>query len=59
MQIRQIITPQDCLAYRNLRWRVLRQPQGQPPGSEYYEGEEHAVHLGAFEGENFLGGYLD
>ena len=34
--------------YYDLRWRVLRQPQGQPRGSERDELEEIAIHLMAY-----------
>ena len=43
----QVITPQTPAqfdAYYDLRWRVLRAPWGQPPGSERDEHETGATH---------------
>jgi N-acetylglutamate synthase-like GNAT family acetyltransferase len=39
-------------AYFNLRWRVLRKPWGQPPGSERDEQEQSCFQLAAFNHDN-------
>jgi predicted GNAT family N-acyltransferase len=36
-------------AYYALRWRILREPWGQPPGSEKDEFEDRAIHLAAWD----------
>jgi len=37
-------TPDDWRAYYTLRWRILRAPWGQPPGSERDELEDRSIH---------------
>lgn len=44
-QLRRPQTEQEWLAYYQLRWQILRQPWGQPFGSEQDELERQAVHL--------------
>ena len=39
----------------DLRFRILREPLGLPPGSEWYEFEEDCVHLIAVEGQAVVG----
>lgn len=47
-------------AYFDLRYRVLRKPWGQVPGSERNEGDEHADHFAFFEKGKLIGvGRLD
>ncbi len=42
--------------YRKLRWENFRKNSGLPFGSEYYEGEENGIYVGAFDGRDFIGG---
>lgn len=44
MQILIPETPEDFARYYDLRWRILRQPWGQPPGSERDELETQSWH---------------
>lgn len=42
--------------YRYLRWVTFRKPHNLPLGSEYYEGEEKSIYIGAFEKNKLVGG---
>jgi len=53
--IRAPLSEAEWTAYYQLRWQILRQPWGQPPGSEKDAHEHQAVHLGAFAGVQLLG----
>src|SRR3977135_3164657 len=44
-QLSSPATPADWDIYYELRWRVLRQPWGQPRGSERDDLEDSAFHL--------------
>lgn len=43
-RIRAPETPQDWADYYTLRWRILRAPWGQPPGSERDQFEDSGIH---------------
>ncbi len=46
--------PRNAVAwdrYFDLRWRVLREPWGQPPGSERDEMESASIHVALWDGE--------
>ncbi len=50
----RIVTPQsaeDFQRYFDLRWRILRKPWGQPPGSERDAYEKEAIHVMACDAE--------
>lgn len=47
-------TPEEWLAYYDLRWRVLRSPWHQPKGSEKDELEDHAVHRMIFDDNHVI-----
>lgn len=54
----QIISPQteeDFEKYFELRWRILRKPWNQPPGSERDKDEDSSYHLMAIENNKALG----
>ena len=44
MKIIEPTTSEEFKKYYNLRYEILRQPWGQPPGSERDEGEETSIH---------------
>ena len=44
MKIIEPTTSKEFKKYYNLRYKVLRKPWGQPPGSERDEGEETSIH---------------
>ena len=48
MFIRPPATASEFEAYYALRWRILREPWGQPLGSEKDEFEDRAIHLAAW-----------
>ena len=43
--LRSPTSPSEWDAYFDLRWRILRQPWGQPPGSERDSLDDSAFHL--------------
>jgi ribosomal protein S18 acetylase RimI-like enzyme len=45
MKIVEPKTEQEFAKYYDLRWRILRAPWGQPPGSEKDELEDESIHL--------------
>jgi len=49
MFIRPPATESEFEAYYALRWRILREPWDQPPGSEKDEFEDRAIHLAAWD----------
>ena len=49
MEITEPQSEEDFLHYYHLRWKILRQPWGQPVGSEKDELEEESIHLMAVE----------
>jgi hypothetical protein len=49
MVIRFPATESEFEAYYALRWKILREPWNQPPGSEKDEFEGEAVHLAAWD----------
>lgn len=58
--IRQPITSVEWNAYFDLRYRILRAPWNQPPGSEKNEGDQSAKHAAYFLHEKIIGvGRLD
>lgn len=50
MLIRSPVTESEFEAYYAFRWRMLREPWNQPPGSEKDEFEREAIHLAAWDG---------
>ena len=48
MLIRPPASELEFDAYYSLRWKILRRPWNQPPGSEKDEFESEAFHLGAW-----------
>ena len=58
--IRQPITSVEWNAYFDLRYRILRAPWNQPPGSEKNKGDQSAKHAAYFLNEKIIGvGRLD
>jgi GNAT superfamily N-acetyltransferase len=56
MLIRPPATESEFAAYYLFRWKILREPWNQPPGSEKDEFESEAVHLAAWnDAERILG----
>jgi GNAT superfamily N-acetyltransferase len=49
MIIRFPVTEAELEAYYALRWKILREPWSQPPGSEKDEFEGEAIHLAAWD----------
>lgn len=49
-------TEQEWRDYFALRWRILREPWQQPPGSERDEFEDEAVHIMALDKQNTITG---
>jgi GNAT superfamily N-acetyltransferase len=49
MLTRTPVTESEFEAYYALRWRILRAPWNQPPGSEKDEFEGEAIHLAAWD----------
>jgi predicted GNAT family N-acyltransferase len=56
MLIRTPVTESEFEAYYALRWRILRAPWNQPPGSEKDEFESEAIHLAAWDNTGRLVG---
>jgi GNAT superfamily N-acetyltransferase len=54
MFIRPPANESEFDAYYALRWRILREPWNQPPGSEKDEFEAEAIHLAAWDGSGRL-----
>jgi GNAT superfamily N-acetyltransferase len=52
--IRPPATESEFDAYYALRWRILREPWNQPPGSEKDEFEAEAIHLAAWDASGGL-----
>lgn len=55
IEIRSPKTQNEWESYYDLRYRILRQPWNQPPGSERNEGDETAIHAALFEHGKILG----
>ncbi len=51
MQVRSPQTDAEWTAYRDLRWRVLRAPWGQPPTADADEDQFPCTHLAIFDGD--------
>lgn len=49
IQIRTPKTAEEWEAYYDLRYRILREPLGQPRGSERNDGDETGIHFALFE----------
>lgn len=54
MTIRPPQTPSEWEAYYRLRFTVLREPWGQPAGSEVLPDEDLAEHAAAFDADGYL-----
>lgn len=52
MEIRTPETEKEWEAYYDLRYRVLREPLGQPKGSERNEGDSTGIHLALYDGDS-------
>lgn len=48
MEIRTPETPEEWKAYYRLRYEVLREPWGQPEGTEVLADEDQAIHAAAY-----------
>ncbi|MBS7650438.1 MAG: GNAT family N-acetyltransferase [Candidatus Bathyarchaeia archaeon] len=55
IRIREPKTAEEFDKYYELRWRVLREPWGQPPGSEKDDLEGEAAHIVASIGGKIIG----
>lgn len=55
IEIRSPQTPEDFQHYYFVRWKTLREPWNQPPGSEKDDQEENSIHLMATENNVVLG----
>lgn len=55
IEIRSPKTKEEWETYYSLRYRILREPWNQPPGSERNEGDETAIHTALFENGKILG----
>ena len=55
IEIRSPKTQNEWESYYDLRYRILREPWNQPPGSERNEGDETAIHTALFENGKILG----
>ncbi len=51
IQERGPLTPGEWDRYYDLRWRVLREPWGQPSGSERDELDPESIHVALWDGE--------
>ena len=49
MEIRKPITPKEWEDYYDLRYRILRQPLGQPLGSERNDGDLTGIHFALYD----------
>jgi GNAT superfamily N-acetyltransferase len=56
MVIRSPATESEFAAYYALRWKILREPWNQPPGSEKDEFEGEAIHLAAWDDDGTIMG---
>ena|ERR1700722_9749990 len=54
MFIRSPASESEFEAYYAFRWRILREPWGQPPGSEKDQFENEAIHLGVWDEDGRL-----
>jgi GNAT superfamily N-acetyltransferase len=54
MFIRSPATESEFEAYYALRWKILREPWNQPPGSEKDEFEGEAIHLAAWDDQGTI-----
>ena len=54
MEVRSPETETEFRVYYNLRWRVLREPWGQPLGSERDEHDVTATHVAGYEEDKRL-----
>ncbi|MBS7629078.1 GNAT family N-acetyltransferase [Candidatus Bathyarchaeota archaeon] len=55
VEIKEPKTAEEFEKYYELRWRVLREPWGQPPGSEKDDLEGEATHIVALIGGEIIG----
>lgn len=55
MDYRSPKSPEEFDAYFQLRWETLREPWGQPRGSERGDDEDESFHLMAIENERVFG----
>lgn len=55
MIIKEPQSIQEFKKYYNLRWRALREPWGQPEGSEKDELEANCFHIMVLEGDDVIG----
>jgi ribosomal protein S18 acetylase RimI-like enzyme len=55
IEIRSPKSKEEWETYYSLRYRILREPWNQPPGSERNEGDETAIHAALFEHGKILG----
>lgn len=55
MQLSQPETAEEFAQYYELRWRILRNPWGQPRGSEQDMEEASSYHLMASDGQQVIG----
>ena len=56
LQERSPQTPVDWDRHYDLRWRVLREPWGQPPGSERDELDSASIHVALWDGDHAVAG---
>ena len=54
VEIRKPNTEREWEAYYDLRFRILREPLNQPPGSEKNEGDADGIHFALFENDQLL-----
>lgn len=54
IEIRAPKNEQEWDSYYDLRFRILREPWGQPRGSEKNEGDKTALHFALFDNEELL-----
>ena len=55
IKIKEPQTKEEFESYYDLRWRNMRKPWNQPPGSEKDELEDQSIHLMACDGKKLLG----
>jgi predicted GNAT family N-acyltransferase len=53
-EIRTPANEQEWDAYFDLRYRILREPLGQPRGSERNDGDETGIHFALFSGKRIV-----
>ena len=51
IEIRSPHTDKEWQDYYSMRYRVMREPLGQPPGSERNEGDATGIHFALYEGQ--------